>query len=266
MAVNTTASIDIMKRWPLDYLTWTGTFDELVATATTVLQTLRPQDKPLSARLVRHYIQEGLIGRGTREGRTSRFSYEELAGVVATKHLVKDGWSLKNASALLHSAPSGYVTEAASLSASAPAATTPAAVDVVRLLMERSATAGASTFAGPRAVYALSASPRPSLTRGLGPLVSPQGLSGGPTLSVSPAQAGASSVPAWNPPSSLTPCAAPSVDVASSASSVTEFAPWLRLDMDRAQFLQASPEERLAVLQKLMGWTLELQASTPATR
>jgi hypothetical protein len=74
--------------WPQDYETWTGGFDDLVATSTQILNDICPDAGAPTTSLVRYYQQQGAVGRGKREGRGSTFSFSELAQVVASKQMV----------------------------------------------------------------------------------------------------------------------------------------------------------------------------------
>lgn len=75
-------------RWPEDYETWTGGFDDLVATSTHILNEVCPEIGAPTTSLVRYYQQQGAVGRGKREGRGSTFSFTELAQIVASKQMV----------------------------------------------------------------------------------------------------------------------------------------------------------------------------------
>lgn len=91
--------------WPDDYADWHGSFDELVGTARQVLARQGTDRRCLpSPRIVRHYQAIGAVGRGVRRGREAVFGVDDLTRVVATKHLVKNGWRLDNASAALQAA------------------------------------------------------------------------------------------------------------------------------------------------------------------
>ena len=84
--------------WSDAYQSWSGDFESLVQTANVILKDLGFD--PVSASLVRHYQQRQLVGRGTREGRQSRFDLDDLRAVVETKCMAKEGWKLDQVSLL----------------------------------------------------------------------------------------------------------------------------------------------------------------------
>lgn len=226
LTVNMTLVI-VMKIWPTDYQNWEGGFEELVSAAAEVIRHQDPTAKPLTGRLVRHYIQTGVVGRGQRDGRQSRFGYQELSSLVAAKHLVKDGWTLDNAKSLMTSAPQGYV--GALSQASAPAATTPLAVDVVRELMAK---ASPTPMVSPRASHALR-SYSPSLAAVAPPAVST-------TSGYLPAGA---------------PTGFPVQNYYSTRTLRHEtFAPWLSVQLDEATLSLATSQERQDAIDALIAW------------
>lgn len=88
------------KTWPDDYRQWTGSFRDLVRVATEVLAQLEPEAKAPTERLLRYYQQEGVLGRGSRQGNSAVFNFADLERVVATKSLVQQNWTLDNAAKL----------------------------------------------------------------------------------------------------------------------------------------------------------------------
>jgi len=92
------------RQWPNDYLSWTGSFSDLVTTAAEVVALLEPSVKAPTERSLRDYQQRGLLGRGQRQGGNKAvFGFDDLQRVVATKGLVKQNWTLAHASSLLNS-------------------------------------------------------------------------------------------------------------------------------------------------------------------
>jgi hypothetical protein len=89
------------KKWPGDYLGWSGSFDDLVQTTAEVMALLDPEAKAPTASLMRHYQQINTVGKGERVGRSSRFSFRDLSMAVATKGLVKNGIGLNMVSSLV---------------------------------------------------------------------------------------------------------------------------------------------------------------------
>lgn len=137
------------RNWPNDYLSFEGDMSELVATANEILQQLG-YDSDLTERSFRHYQQKDLVGRGVKEGKSARFGFEELSQLVATKSLIKQGFTLQHTASLLQS-------ESSSLGASTQSASqdlnNPSALDVVNQLMCQS-----QSYASPQHITASSSS------------------------------------------------------------------------------------------------------------
>ena len=81
---------------PLEaYSTWTGGIDDLIREANTVLpQLVRSEVEPVNVRLIRDYINRGLVGDVDKQGRELVFGYANLLRLVVTRFLLVDGWSL----------------------------------------------------------------------------------------------------------------------------------------------------------------------------
>jgi hypothetical protein len=78
-----------------DLRSWTGNLDELGLKASELLQAHGTEDaEPPSIRLVRDYLQRGLLGQVSRTGKELSFGYVNLLRFVATRCLLRDGWSL----------------------------------------------------------------------------------------------------------------------------------------------------------------------------
>ncbi|MBK5938308.1 response regulator [Halochromatium roseum] len=75
------------------YQSWQGSAAELAATASELLPD-SANDERLNERLVRYYVQTGLLTRPQRAGREAVFSYRQLLELVAARTLVRDGWPL----------------------------------------------------------------------------------------------------------------------------------------------------------------------------
>lgn len=88
-----------------DLKNWSGDFNDLVSTANDVLPSLNRSAAPITPRLVRRYQEAGAVGRGRREGKSSRFGWDELASLTMTKAIVQGGWPLEGAAALVSSTP-----------------------------------------------------------------------------------------------------------------------------------------------------------------
>ncbi len=91
-----------------DWTTWTGGYPELVEAARQLLRlTHDPSAAPgderesyerahqLNERLVRMYVQEGVLRPGERRGREVEFGFEQLLQLVTARHLIAvEGWKL----------------------------------------------------------------------------------------------------------------------------------------------------------------------------
>ena len=144
-------------QWPQGYLSWEGSFEELVHTATAVLAELDPAAKPPTERTVRHYQQTSVVGRGRKEGRSAVFGFKDLEGIVTAKGLVQQGWTLDKAASLINSSPGVSNMVYGSPEAAVPAGAGP--TDVVAQMMLQAglhrgqpATVAAASFLPPRAL------------------------------------------------------------------------------------------------------------------
>lgn len=135
------------RNWPNDYLSFEGDMSELVATANEVLQQLG-YDNDLTERSFRHYQQKELVGRGVKEGKSARFGFEELSQLVATKSLIKQGFTLQHTASLLQSESS---SSGASIQSVAEDLKNPSALEVVNQLMSQS-----QSYASPQHITASS--------------------------------------------------------------------------------------------------------------
>ena len=78
------------------YINWQGNLEKLVATAEEVFVVVGLQDDgEISIRMVRDYIQRGILGEVDKAGRELEFSYEHLLKLVLARVLLRDGWSLR---------------------------------------------------------------------------------------------------------------------------------------------------------------------------
>lgn len=107
--------------WPESYKKWTGGFSDLIATANKIVSEMG-YDADITERTARHYQHKNLVSKGERQGKSSVFFFDDLASLVATKTMVKEGWTLQNTASLLN----------------APTQSSLTATDVVRQLMSRS--------------------------------------------------------------------------------------------------------------------------------
>ena len=75
---------------------WQGNLEKLIEQAEKISSELELKDNTeISVRMVRDYIQRGILGDVDRSGRELEFSYPHLLKLVLSRVLLSDGWSLK---------------------------------------------------------------------------------------------------------------------------------------------------------------------------
>ena len=75
---------------------WRGNLEKLIEQAEKVSSELELKDNTeISVRMVRDYIQRGILRDVDRSGRELEFSYQHLLKLVLSRVLLSDGWSLK---------------------------------------------------------------------------------------------------------------------------------------------------------------------------
>jgi len=75
---------------------WRGNLEKLIEQAEKVSSELELKDNTeISVRMVRDYIQRGILRNVDRSGRELEFSYQHLLKLVLSRVLLSDGWSLK---------------------------------------------------------------------------------------------------------------------------------------------------------------------------
>ena len=79
-----------------DYIYWSGNIDDLRELATELANEYEIDrlEDTYSVRLVRDYIQRGLLGNIERSGKELRFEYEQLLRFIVVRVLLADGWML----------------------------------------------------------------------------------------------------------------------------------------------------------------------------
>src|SRR5215831_20249468 len=97
-----------MRDWTDRYRDWEGTAAELADEAAAIAEEIRISDgdaerggdaesraswRP-NERLVRHYVQVGILGRPERAGKEAHFRFRQLVELLATRVLLNDGWPL----------------------------------------------------------------------------------------------------------------------------------------------------------------------------
>ena len=75
---------------------WCGNLDSLIEQAEKISAEYELKDTTeISVRMVRDYIQRGILGDIDRSGRELVFNYSHLLKLVLSRVLLNDGWSLK---------------------------------------------------------------------------------------------------------------------------------------------------------------------------
>lgn len=77
---------------PLYY--WTGNIDDLALKVSEILRVVGEGAEPPTVRLIRDYVQRGLLGSISKSGKELLFTYENLLRFIATRVLLSDGWNL----------------------------------------------------------------------------------------------------------------------------------------------------------------------------
>jgi hypothetical protein len=92
--------------WTDRYRDWEGTAAELADVATEIAAEIRISDGDMqkgsgsggmwrpNERLVRHYVQIGILGRPERAGKEAHFRFRQIVELLATRVLLNDGWPL----------------------------------------------------------------------------------------------------------------------------------------------------------------------------
>ena len=75
---------------------WRGNLENLIEQAEKISAKYKLKDTTeISVRMVRDYIQRGILGDIDRSGRELEFNYSHLLKLVLSRVLLNDGWSLK---------------------------------------------------------------------------------------------------------------------------------------------------------------------------
>jgi len=75
---------------------WRGNLENLIEQAEKISSKFELKDTTeISVRMVRDYIQRGILGDVDRTGRELEFNYSHLLKLVLSRVLLNDGWSLK---------------------------------------------------------------------------------------------------------------------------------------------------------------------------
>jgi len=94
----------ILLSLPDELADWRGTAAELADKCNEVLAgvpSLTDDAGSANERLVRHYVQVGVLTAPEREGREALFGLRQIVEFLATRYLLKDGWPLAKAAELV---------------------------------------------------------------------------------------------------------------------------------------------------------------------
>jgi DNA-binding transcriptional MerR regulator len=90
----------VLPSWPQNLVDWRGTAAELAEKCNELLATvptLAGDAGAANERLVRHYVQVGVLTPPEREGREAYFRARQVVEFLATRYLLRDGWPLAKA-------------------------------------------------------------------------------------------------------------------------------------------------------------------------
>ncbi len=94
----------ILLSLPDELADWRGTAAELADKCNEVLAgvpSLTEDAGSANERLVRHYVQVGVLTAPEREGREAMFGLRQIVEFLATRYLLKDGWPLAKAAEIV---------------------------------------------------------------------------------------------------------------------------------------------------------------------
>lgn len=82
--------------WVKKYDEWIGTAAELATVAQEVIEIVGMKEPAIhpNERLIRHYVQMGVLDRPERKGREAHFGFRQLAQYLVARNLALDGWPL----------------------------------------------------------------------------------------------------------------------------------------------------------------------------
>jgi DNA-binding transcriptional MerR regulator len=94
----------ILLSLPDELADWRGTAAELADKCNEILAgvpSLTDDAGSANERLVRHYVQVGVLTAPEREGREALFGLRQIVEFLATRYLLKDGWPLAKAAEIV---------------------------------------------------------------------------------------------------------------------------------------------------------------------
>ncbi len=82
--------------WILDYKDWEGTASDLARVVTEVRGRIGIFDDDVTPneRLIRHYVQQGVLQRPERRGKEAIFGFRQITEFLTARILLRDGWPL----------------------------------------------------------------------------------------------------------------------------------------------------------------------------
>ncbi len=90
---------------PDDLIGWSGSADDLATKANELLPSLTGSaDESVNERLVRYYVQEGVLNPPDREGREAIFRFRQIIQLIVARLLLRDNWPLRKVAELIREA------------------------------------------------------------------------------------------------------------------------------------------------------------------
>ena len=84
-----------MLVWKERLRDWTGTAGEMAVTVAEISAEIGIEDELVpNERLVRHYVQQGVIQRPNRSGKEALFGFRQIVEYLSGRTLLRDGWPL----------------------------------------------------------------------------------------------------------------------------------------------------------------------------
>lgn len=104
----------ILLSLPDELADWRGTAAELADKCNEVLAgvpSLADDTGSANERLVRHYVQVGVLTAPEREGREALFGLRQIIEFLATRYLLKDGWPLAKVAEIVRTTDDAGLTQ-----------------------------------------------------------------------------------------------------------------------------------------------------------
>jgi DNA-binding transcriptional MerR regulator len=102
-----------MKSWASRERAFEGSASELAMQVSAVLDELGLTETELqpNERLIRHYVQQGILERPERRGREAVFGFRQMVEFLAARRLIRDGWPLAKVAQFNRSAEMGQLLD-----------------------------------------------------------------------------------------------------------------------------------------------------------